>query len=149
MSLRSKLSAVLAACVVTIPLSAVAAQPASATGGSCGSGYNFLSSYPMRYGDAVGGSLDLYYNPSNGYNCAIARAKAAWDGVAHHIKVMLSDGGSRIVRDPALNSTANYRYYAGPVKLYLKNTCVYADGQLTYNGDWYRTGDAAFGVHCG
>ncbi|MEV4804332.1 hypothetical protein AB0K18_30385 [Nonomuraea sp. NPDC049421] len=32
MSLRGKLSAVLAACVVTIPLPAVAAQPALATG---------------------------------------------------------------------------------------------------------------------
>ncbi|MFI7132432.1 hypothetical protein ACIBQ1_52705 [Nonomuraea sp. NPDC050153] len=153
MSLRKKLSAVLAACTVTIPLSAVVAQPAYATGGTCGSGYNFLSSYPLRgYGshyDTIGGYLSIYYNPSNGYNCAITRVKAAWDGKASYVYVFLGDGDSRSVRDPKLDSSANYHYYAGPVKLYLKDQCVYADGSLKYDGETYNTRDAAYGVHCG
>ncbi|MEW9555005.1 hypothetical protein [Nonomuraea sp. NPDC050783] len=149
MTLRRKLSVVLAACSMAIPLSAVAAQPALATGGSCGSGYTFLSSYPLRAYGTVGGYLSLYYNPSNGYNCAITRVKAAWDGAASHISAFLSDGDSRIVRDPKLDSGVNYHYYAGPVRLYLKGQCVYASGSLKYGGDTYTTGDAALGVHCG
>ncbi|MGI5171154.1 hypothetical protein ACQEU3_43055 [Spirillospora sp. CA-253888] len=147
MSTLKKLSAALAVGALTASLSAVTTGPALASGGSCGSGYNFLSSYPLKYYDRVGGALSLYYNPSNGKNCAITRAKAEWDGKASHIYVALSDGDRRIARDPALDSSANYRYYAGPVYLYLKGQCAYLWGGLSYGGNKYLANVG--GVHCG
>ncbi|WP_067480065.1 hypothetical protein [Actinomadura hibisca] len=146
MSTPKKLSAVLATGVLTASLSAAMAGPALATGGTCGSGYNFLDSYPLDYYDKVGGTLSLHYNPANGKNCAISRVKAAWDGKASQVYVGLSDG-SKVVRDPQLDSGVNYHYYAAPVYMYLKNQCVYLWGGLTHGGNTY--GADVRGVHCG
>ncbi|MBO2453192.1 hypothetical protein J4573_39285 [Actinomadura barringtoniae] len=142
--------AVLAASALTAALSVTTAGPALASGGSCASGYNFLDSYKLTNNveNEIGGYLSLYYNPSTGKNCAITRAKAAWDGKASQIYVSLSDGDAHIVRDPSLSSNANYHYYAGPVYLALKNKCAYIHGSLHYGGDVYYT-RVDTGVHCG
>ncbi|ACZ88086.1 hypothetical protein [Streptosporangium roseum] len=149
MSLRTKIQAGLTCAVITAATVMTAANPAAATGGTCGSGYNFLKSYPLKsvFSSSIPGELSIYYNSSTGKNCAITRAKAAWDGKAQNIYVSLSDGGSPAALDPPAGSSKNYRYYAGPVYKYLKGKCVYAIGYLEYGGISYSA--HAYEVHCG
>lgn len=148
MSLRTKIQAGLTCAVVTAAAVMTAANPAAATGGTCGSGYNLLKTYPLKslFSTATGGEFSIYYSPSTGNNCAITRAKAAWDGKAQNVFVSLSNGHDLTAMDPPAGSSKNYHYYAGPVYKYLKNQCVYAFGSLEYGG--LKFSAEALGVFC-
>ncbi|MFJ2031073.1 hypothetical protein [Streptosporangium sp. NPDC087985] len=149
MSLRTKIQAGLTCAIVTAATVMTAANPAAATGGTCGSGYNLLKSYPLKsvFSSTIPGDLSIYYSPSTGNNCAITRVRAAWDGKAQNVYVSLGDGGASYVTDPPSGSSKNYHYYAGPVYKYLKGKCVYTVGYLEYGGiEYYVHAD---GVHCG
>ncbi|MFF3672299.1 hypothetical protein [Microtetraspora malaysiensis] len=149
MSLRTKIQAGLTCSIVTAAMVMTAAGPAAATGGTCGSGYNFLKSYPLKsnFSSIIPGDLSIYYSPSTGNNCAITRARAAWDGKAQNMFVSLGDGQGPSVVDPPSGSGKNYHYYAGPVYKYLKGKCVYSLGILEYGGHEFSA--HAAGVHCG
>jgi hypothetical protein len=140
-------------------ISAVAAPAASASGGygSCGSGYYLIDTYPLKLttGANTGGAkVLLYYNSSNGYNCAITQTTGASFGRSHQkigIELTSSEGflASRYHRE----DVGSYRYYAGPVYVPGRDRCIDVYGWLSYYTPYgtlvskYEGG--AEQVHCG
>jgi hypothetical protein len=113
-------------------LSAVDAPAAAASDGygSCGSGYHQIDSWtlPLTSGSNVGGGkLLLYYNSSNGYNCAITQATGSSFGRSNqYISVSLdrSDLAS------SQFDSGRYRYYAGPVYVHAPGACIDVAGGI-------------------
>jgi hypothetical protein len=125
---------------------AVGAAPAGASADSCGTGYGFLESYPIKGLDdgVTGGYVSVYYNGSTGKNCAIARPISAWSGKVSHIEVQLSaDGHPGYVQD---GRDQNYHYYAGPIYIPARGKCINVGGFFDYRGQKYA--GTAWRVHC-
>jgi hypothetical protein len=112
-----------------------AAQPTAAktsTAGAkvapnrCGTGYRQIDTAKLNHFGPTFGDVYLYYNESNGYNCAFTE-KLIDRGMPTPVSVRLcrqSDGH-------CVSDSGNYRYYAGPVYLYAANTCVRWGGSVT------------------
>lgn len=130
----------------------IAAAPANAATGSCGAGYHYLKGknhFPIKHGKKIGGYADLYYNSSNGKNCAIVRAGGSG---ASHITVLLArydkkkHAPEKTVTD-GWGKGQNYHSYAGPVKISAKGRCITVVGSLK-KGSTYYQGEGKK-VHCG
>ncbi|GAA4215077.1 hypothetical protein [Actinocatenispora rupis] len=140
----------LAAGAVTVASAALAlvpaTGPAAATTTVCGTGYSYVDSYPLLDPNSTGpsaGTLYLYYNAGNGQNCAYTEA-TEWVGTAKWMGVRVSTD-----TDDGQDDTGNYKYYAGPVYVHARHTCVNLwgtvdspDGRSAYHTDQN-------GVHCG
>ncbi|MEW9528548.1 spore-associated protein A [Microbispora sp. NPDC049125] len=122
-----------------IAATAVVSAPASADTymvGSCGSGYSVVEAMPLSsdIAPATGsGVIFLYYNSSNGKNCAILRRDVdfiASGGMG--ITLRVSDG------QVATDASSSYRSYAGPVYLYGRGHCVSVDAWV--RGFWKDSG---------
>jgi hypothetical protein len=120
--LKLKGITLLAAVALTGGASLVAVTPASAAG-PCGSGYNYIGSYPItvpsiskdyRYGKpgTKTGSLDVYWNATARKNCALAYAYGPSYGIKMYRGIEIG-----LYPSAAPNDTAGgyYSYYAGPV----------------------------------
>ncbi|GAA4579655.1 hypothetical protein GCM10023194_05830 [Planotetraspora phitsanulokensis] len=126
---------------------ALIATPASAATASCGSGYAFLDSYPIKGLDTnrTGGYVSLYYNSSTGKNCAIAKPISSWSGLVNHLDVQLTTNSYPGFVDDGLN--ANYHQWAGPIYIPARGECVDVGGYFDYGGE--RFAGHAYQVHCG
>jgi hypothetical protein len=142
---RAVTGAAAALALAVIP--GMASAPASAASPSCGSGYAFLDSYPIKGLDSgrTGGYVSLYYSGSTGKNCAIAMPISSWSGLVSHLDVQLSTASYPGYVDDGLD--ANYHYYAGPIYIPARGQCVDVGGYFQYGGE--RFAGHAYGVHCG
>lgn len=131
--------------LLALPSTASAAAPV----GSCGSSYGKVGSYPVtRSWESTAGYIDVYYSRSTGKNCAVTRPVSALAGKAGNIWVCIerSPYGGRACD----GSSANYRYYAGPVYVSARGTCINVSGGLTRTpGDNQPFNGGAQKVHCG
>jgi hypothetical protein len=133
----------------------LATAPVANAAGECGSGYSYIHGHPMTNASGTRtGTLEIYYKSSNGYNCAIARCYGGTCGVEMW-------RGVHIKRDsqntPPCDGTdircdvGRFRYYAGPVYVYARSTCIDAygwfDGANKFGNSWGRGFD--FNAHCG
>lgn len=93
------------------------------------------------------GELQLYYNASNGNNCARTMHSAATWGVETPTAVSLGicdNRRDRTCNHPQLDPNPNpnrfaydsrpYRYQAGPVRVHAPSQCVRAGGSIFRNG---------------
>ena len=139
-------------------------------GFDCRNRGTFLQAYPVYLDDIAGnptstqiGELDLYYNSSNGYNCAWLYSVGPAYGKAQSIDLSMYtcqetspdpacigypyDGAPS---DPPYYDSDNgsYHYYAGPVGVYGKGHCITASGHVIWQN---QTGFVSIGgaVHCG
>ncbi|MFI7230499.1 spore-associated protein A [Nonomuraea angiospora] len=135
--MSSKLAAVVGSALIAGGLLTGLAAPASAAG-PCGSGYGLLTSYPIKSGDELRAYLDVYYSSSSGKNCAVTRA-TKFAGTPHSMGVGMSRSGSTWVSD----SSENYAYYAGPVYVSARGSCI----DLWANDGWASL--QLNKVHCG
>jgi hypothetical protein len=92
--------------------------PAEAAG-PCGNGYKWLDRYPI----GQVGSIQLYYNPASGKNCALTYAKAQGKKQSMAIKIGLARARTWADFDHGI-----YRYYAGPVYVAARNKCITLHG---------------------
>ncbi|MER5325166.1 hypothetical protein [Streptosporangium roseum] len=118
----------------------ISPPPASAAG-PCGSGYSRIGVYAIPETGTKIGSLEVYYNSSTGKNCALAHGvgssyygKTTYKGVA----IRRAGGSGGWVSDYEY-----YKYYAGPVSISAKDTCIDVQGLM--GGTWRRV----WNVHCG
>ncbi|CNG82679.1 Uncharacterised protein [Mycobacterium tuberculosis] len=157
--LRKRAVSIVAAMAAVAGISAVAAPAASASGGygSCGSGYHLIDTYPLRLekGANTGGAkILLYYNSSNGYNCAITQTTGASFGRSHQkIGVELTSSEGFFASRRSRSDEGQYRYYAGPVSVLGRDRCIDVSGWLSYYtpygtlvSEYYRAENQ---VHCG
>jgi hypothetical protein len=161
--LRKRAVSIVATMAAVAGISAVAAPAASASGGygSCGSGYHLIDTYPLRLFEGAntgGAKILLYYNSSNGYNCAITQTTGASFGRSHQdigVELASSQNEGYWLSDNKYHQDdiGSYRYYAGPVFVYGRGRCIDVRGWL-----WYYTpygtlvsgySGGAYPVHCG
>ncbi|GAA5056493.1 hypothetical protein HNP84_007045 [Thermocatellispora tengchongensis] len=143
MKKRSVLSSVLMAAALAFTGLTVMATPAQASQAEaqriCGSGYQFLKY--MGTEKSIGAYL--FYNSANGNNCAVGMHQYTAVGVRTKTNVWIQrQSDLRKVIDEG-----SYAYYAGPVYLYARNTCVKYGAYIDYNGGettginyWYFCG---------
>ncbi|MCC5580357.1 spore-associated protein A [Microtetraspora sp. AC03309] len=117
----------------------IGASSASATG-PCGSGYTRVGVYNI--GSPKAGSIEVFYNSSNGYNCALTYplnpGERRW---------MLISIGISIVGAGSDQDNGYYTTYAGPVYTYAKGQCIDLVGGVDNGyGHVYRN---LKNVHCG
>ncbi|WP_433243403.1 hypothetical protein ACQPYK_39770 [Streptosporangium sp. CA-135522] len=99
----------------------------------CGSSYGLVKSWPIRSQGAEVGAIDVYYSNSTGQNCIVVYPSPAYpQGTFHHITAALSKSGSD---DWKWDGTGrNYTYYAGPVYVYAKGSCIDFYGEMRSSG---------------
>jgi hypothetical protein len=131
-------------------LSALPVATAFAQSGQCGG--NLIAHRPitMPNGTRIG-ELQLYYNPSNGRNCArTVKGGPAW-GVPSITAVSLARCRNRSDRECGIDLRFDvqpyYRHFAGPVRVPARNSCIRAAGYIDFRGGrhWANT---IYG-HCG
>jgi hypothetical protein len=118
-------------------VAATGTAAAASYNGACGSGYGVIDS--MDVGD---GNAFLTYNSSTGYNCVVTVSDT--QGTP-----MILDARLRLHRTDTVwkyneYDRGTYNYYAGPLYLYAKNSCIDWGGAAASN---YTRVD--YGVHCG
>jgi hypothetical protein len=145
-----RLRTIAAAGAIALAAASVSVLPstaASAAQVSCGSGYYRIDSYPLkRSGSSGGGVLYLYYNSSNGYNCAYTLA-TQWVGTTKLMGVSLR--ASSTDADFGKYDWDYYKYFAGPVYAYAPHACVTLDGEVDSPDGTRRYVAEENGVHCG
>ncbi|MEU4162031.1 hypothetical protein [Actinoplanes sp. NPDC026670] len=147
-NLRRVLAALGAAVLSTAALSTITAAPASAIPRTnyCGSAYAFLKSWPILWRNQSGGYIDVYYNSSNGYNCAIARGNDNVLSSVWELQVGIRRSGGTWVMDGD-KAGQNFTRYAGPVYVSAPNTCIDLYGSFEASGG--GSGQIIESVHCG
>ncbi|MDL4772527.1 MULTISPECIES: spore-associated protein A [Thermomonosporaceae] len=138
--MRSKrMTAAGAAAVTAASVLTLGAPPANAAG-PCGAGYSRIDVYNIGDSFKVG-SIELYYNSSNGKNCALTYGTdpgvAGWKQI-----IMYATDGSTV----SVHDDGAYKYYAGPVYLEAKGKCLNLTGGIFSSRSYYRNVKK---VHCG
>jgi hypothetical protein len=117
--------------------SAAPTQSASSTpnpytaGQVCGSGYSVIDSHAL-----TGGTIYLLYNSSTGKNC-VATLRTRVSGKISMSATLQVQGGS------SSGDSGSYTYYAGPVALTAKSTCVEWGGSIassSWTSGWSHCG---------
>ncbi|GAA4388840.1 hypothetical protein GCM10023088_62740 [Actinomadura verrucosospora] len=135
----------------TLTLTTVLAStaPANAAGPSCGSKYALRSTHSIYVNSRVRGYLKVYYNSSNGYNCALAVRKGSTS--LYSIKLKLC------VYNAARTKYGNCKYdgyskrnhwYSGPLYVYARHRCLYVKAFINTDGAHSGTLTGKK-VHCG
>jgi hypothetical protein len=135
---RKRLTAVAVgtAAIGSLFLTTAPAADAASGYGSCGSGYHLIDQWALPDSSASGGGgyLSLYYNSSNGDNCAITQATGSSYGESgQQISVVLQENGGS--NDTGQDSGI-YRYYAGPVYIHAPGHCVEVEGNIIDPGSY-------------
>ncbi|MGW3511277.1 spore-associated protein A [Streptomyces sp. NPDC000994] len=131
-------AAVLGLTTAGLVATAGTASAAASYNGGCGTGYGVIGS--KRVGD---GTTFITYNGSTGYNCVVTVSDTPG-------KAMYMDARLRVHRTDTVwksneMDAGTFSYYAGPVYVYAKGSCVDYGG--TANNWSYIQVD--YGVHCG
>ncbi|MFF0308175.1 hypothetical protein ACFYSC_12140 [Streptosporangium sp. NPDC004379] len=127
---------VLAAGLVALfPAGADAAAP-----NGCGGSFALLKTWPIRYQGTEAGGIDVYYSGATGQNCVIVRPNAGYPhGTFDRIQAGLRRSGTSHWEWDGYNanltsSPSNYTYYAGPVYVYAKGSCIDFYGEMRFVG---------------
>lgn len=140
------LAAVLAAGAVGV------IAPGAAQAAEYGCAGNLIDTYAVKSGDTTLSTIRLYYNPSNGRNCAVNLKAARYQSTKTHVDISIytddfrEDDNNR----PGINNdfdSGNFYEYAGPVSVVGKGKCISMFARTTAGGkQGYRSVGA---VHCG
>ncbi|WP_037683937.1 hypothetical protein [Streptomyces cellulosae] len=117
-------------------IAATGTAAAASYTGACGSGYSVIDS--MDVGD---GNTFLTYNSSNGYNCVVTVSDTQGTPMILGANLRLHRTDNVWKSNEYDNGT--YKYYAGPIYAYARNTCIDWGGHA--NSSYTRIN---YGVHC-
>lgn len=100
------------------------------------------------------GEMDVFYNSSNGYNCAYVYALGHAIGVAKQMGVQLiacqeTSRGDTCTETQKDTDLGTYRYYAGVVGVYGRGHCIRADGGIVWQGQPFYAHSSPIASHCG
>jgi hypothetical protein len=134
--------------------SRAASAQGSTTTKQCNSLGTLIESESIMNGKTKLGELDIYYNNTTGYNCAVTVALGQTRGKA---KSMLVEIWSCKQKRPTnadcdrihyVRDGGTYKYEAGPVGVYAKGHCISAEGIITWNGKGYPADAKPRVGHC-
>jgi hypothetical protein len=150
---------IIAAAAIAITANVMVASPASAAYGCTGS---LVGSWALPLKDRLDGKtyyrsdVKLYYDAGTGWNCAALVKRPGLPRYGDNTPLFIEMYNERWAEDNYKNNydqdQGNFKYYAGPIKVYGKNMCVsihasHADheadgGPADYNGRLSLTGVA-------
>ncbi|GAA3154067.1 hypothetical protein GCM10010466_51240 [Planomonospora alba] len=146
MSMRRRAAVVAAAALVTSGIATAVPASASASAGGYGCSGSLVGSWPVPSRDTLTGKkyyvtdVKLYYNAKTGWNCAVYVKRKGSPRYGRPTPMLLTMYNQRWTEDRMKNNydsdSGDFKYYAGPVKVYGKNMCVsisvlYSDGEVT------------------
>ncbi|MDX3103171.1 hypothetical protein ACIBO5_07700 [Nonomuraea angiospora] len=156
---RRVLSIMLPVVVVTAS-QAVASAPASA--GAYGCSGSQVGSWAVPLRDLVTGGtyyrsdIKLFYDASTGWNCAVLAKRPGQARYGERTPMAIHLWNSRLTDDNVKNNkdsdSGRFKYYAGPVRVYGKNLCMYINalhGDHTGPEAGYNGQRQVLGVACG
>ncbi|ASU82340.1 hypothetical protein CDO52_05645 [Nocardiopsis gilva YIM 90087] len=160
MNMVKKAVSVVAVLVSALALQAVVSAPAHAGGYGCSG--NLVRSYPVPMKDMLDGStyyisdVKVYYDAGSGWNCAVLAKRPSAFRYGKETPMFIQMFNSRWAEDRWKNNydedQGRFKYYAGPVRVYGKNLCLYIDasiGDHTGPGNDYNGKLRKSGVACG
>lgn len=115
--MRRLLGGLLTAAAGLALVAGAAAAPAGATemtaqANVCGSSYAKIDTYPIKYGSATYGNVEVYYSASAKRNCAVTVGVGATYGWKGYKMVQICPNGTDITF--CGEDSGDYLYYAGP-----------------------------------
>jgi hypothetical protein len=117
----------------------------------CASLGNLIESDPIQW-DTTVGYLKIYYNSSNGYNCAETVSNGASKpvdiGVYIYACAQTHPGGYDCTDTSHDQDYGKYSHYAGPVGVHAPGHCIQAIGTIILSGD-REAGYRTIVSHCG
>jgi hypothetical protein len=131
------IAATLGLAAAGIAFSATPAAAASYNGG-CGSGYSVIGSKDVGDGNAF-----ITYNSSTGYNCVVTVSDTP--GTAMYLDARLRIHRTDTVWKSGEMDAGTFKYYAGPVYVYAKGSCIDYGGSAG-NASYIQIN---YNVHCG
>jgi hypothetical protein len=99
-------------------------------------------SIPIKDGKTMLGSLDIYYNKSTGYKCAVTISVGSSEGKAKGMMTEIAACTQTKPTNAYCGGTSNAvvdkgpdrKYEAGPVGVKAKGHCISATGTITWKG---------------
>ncbi|EYT79382.1 spore-associated protein A [Streptomyces sp. Tu 6176] len=134
----ASVTAVLGLTLAGVAATAGTAEAATSYNGGCGSGYKVIGSKDVGDGIAF-----ITYSSATGYNCVVTVSDTP--GKSVYLDARLRAHRTDGVWKANEMDAGHYQYYAGPVYLYAKGTCVDYGGSAN-NGSYIQID---YGVHCG
>ncbi|GAA4625992.1 hypothetical protein GCM10023196_032360 [Actinoallomurus vinaceus] len=134
---------------LTLTTMLASAAPASAAGASCGSRYALRSTHSIYVSSKVRGYLKVYYNSSNGYNCALAVRQGSTSLYNIKLKLCVYNATRTKYGDCRYDGYGKRNHsYAGPLYVHAPRRCLYVYAFINTNGT--SKGDiTGRKVHCG
>ncbi len=142
-AVTARLTGVLAALATALAVGVVGALPAQAA--ECGGSLIGLKQMRTANGTVIG-ELAIYYNASNGNNCARFNHRGPAYGATRLTAVTIrsctqtapsstctSRGQTKVDKD-------EYAYYAGPVAVESRGHCINVQGWMMWNGTYRNVG---------
>ncbi|MFS4106533.1 spore-associated protein A [Streptomyces sp. PD-S100-1] len=130
--------AVLSLTVAGMAATAGSAEAVTSYNGGCGSGYGVIGSKDVGDGIAF-----ITYSSSTGYNCVVTVSDTP--GKAMYMEARLRVHRTDGIWKASEMNAGTFKYYAGPVYVYAKGSCVDYGGTAN-NGSYIQID---YGVHCG
>jgi hypothetical protein len=125
---------VLAVAVAAVA-SVVIAPPVASYAGGYGCTGSLVGSWTVTGSEGVFSDIHLYYDSSTGWNCAVNVKRSSWVfyGMATNIYIYMNNSSydDNHTKNNFASDSGMYKYYAGPVRVYGKNMCI-----------WIEAGDA-------
>lgn len=140
------LAAVLAAGAVSV------VAPSAAQAAEYGCAGNLVDTYAVKSGNTTLSTIRLYYNPSNGRNCAVNLKAARYQNTRSEIDISIytQDFREDDNNKPGINNdfdTGNYFEYAGPASVIGRGKCISMHARTKAGG--MSTSRTVSAVHCG
>ncbi|MFI5680896.1 spore-associated protein A [Streptomyces cellulosae] len=137
---KKQLGSAVAVLGLTIAGTVAATGSASAASynSACGSGYSVIGSKDVGDGNAF-----ITYNSSTGYNCVVTVSDTP--GTAMYLDARLRIHRTDAVWKSSEMNAGTFKYYAGPVYVYAKGSCIDYGGSAG-NASYIQIN---YNVHCG
>ncbi|GLZ29578.1 hypothetical protein Lesp02_17680 [Lentzea sp. NBRC 105346] len=125
--------------------------PGHANAAEYGCSGALIDTWPVKSPWNTISHIRLYYNSSNGWNCAVNVKTAYYSQFKHDASISMynedfrEDDNNR----PGYNNdfdSGKFQYYAGPVKVYGKGKCVVINADTWYYDEHAHKNTGA--VHC-
>jgi hypothetical protein len=124
--------------------SKAASRQGPTTTKQCSSLGTLIESEPIMKGNTKLGELDIYYNKSIGYNCAVTISSTATWGKKKPMHANIERCGQTkptnagCEQKQEVYDTGDYKYQAGPVGVSAKGHCIASLGDICLNGTCYE-----------
>lgn len=135
--LRQRVLRTLTAAAIVVASLAIVAPAAPAYAGGYGCAGSLVGSWPIEGDEGVAGNINLYYDSSTGWNCAVAVKSSGYVfyGLATNMYIHMNNSSydDNHTKNNFDSDSGMYKYYAGPVTVYGKNMCIWITGGIADN----------------